>query len=144
MRKSDMNSLINPNFEFRCMGLFTYQGEWIHPRQIETTYEIIYVTQGEVFMHDGDRDIVASAGQLMLLYPGILHFGNRVTSGVSFYWLHFELKNGCELPFGGGFLSHFDNSYLFKEILHYSNLPNSPAYLVNALMNGFGSMPPPY
>ena len=128
-----MNIFTNPNVSFSYAGLFQSDGEWIHPRKIENTYEIIYVASGEVFMREGERDIYAKAGELFLLSPDVWHYGTKVTSGVSFYWAHFKIKNG-ELPFDASFFSKFENSYLFKELLHYNNLPNSPEYLVNAVL----------
>ena len=124
---------MNPNIEFDYAGLFSTQGKWIHPKRIEKTYEIIYVTQGEVFMREGDREIHASRGQLMLLSPNVCHFGTRHTTDVAFYWVHFTIHGG-ELPFAQRFFESFDNSYLFKELLHCNNLPKAPEYLVNSVL----------
>ena len=132
-----MNIFVNPNVSFAYAGLFQSDGEWIHPRKIESTYEIIYVTEGEVCMSEdtpsGTREIYAKKGELFLLSPDAWHYGTKVTKGVSFYWTHFRIKNG-ELPFSPELLVRFENSYLFKELLHYNNLPNSPEYLVNAVL----------
>ena len=128
-----MNILMNPNISFSYAGLFQSDGEWIHPKKIENTYEIIYVTEGEVFMQEGEREIHAKKGEIFLLAPDTWHYGTKVTSGVSFYWAHFKINEG-ELPFETDFFAKFENSYLFKELLHYDNLPNSPKYLVNAVL----------
>ncbi|MBQ8720001.1 MAG: AraC family transcriptional regulator [Clostridia bacterium] len=132
-----MNVLMNPNITFSYGGLFQSESEWIHPRKIETTYEIIYVVEGEVFMAesrpDGEREIHARSGELFLLSPDTLHYGTKVSCNVAFYWLHFSI-NGAELPFAESFFSKFENAYLFKELLHYNNLPAAPEYLVNSVL----------
>ncbi|MBE6636535.1 MAG: helix-turn-helix domain-containing protein [Ruminococcaceae bacterium] len=132
-----MNLLVNPNVSFSYAGLFQSDGEWIHPRKQESTYEILYVTEGEVYMKEdlpsGTREISAKKGDLFLLSPGVWHDGTRVTRGVSFYWAHFHINKG-ELPFSPTLLIRFESSYLFKELLHANNLPNAPDYLVNALL----------
>jgi ribosomal protein L11 methyltransferase len=70
-----MNILINPNVSFWYAGLFQSSGQWIHPQKAEQTYEIIYVTEGEVYMceegPEGERQIHAKAGELVLeIDPG--------------------------------------------------------------------------
>ena len=135
--KSDMNILVNPNVSFSFAGLFQSAGKWIHPKKIEKTYEIICVTEGEVYMREerpeGDREICAKKGELFLLSPNMWHYGTEITENVSFYWLHFSL-NGGELPFSGMSFPKFENAYLFKELLHCNNLPRVPEYLVNSVL----------
>ena len=129
-----MNILLNKNVEFSYAGLFSSgSGMWTHPRREERSFEIIYVTEGKVFMREGNEDYCVAKGQLLLLRPGIEHCGFRESTGVSFYWLHFFLENG-ELPFEKQFFTSFDHAYLFKELLHYNNLPNVPDYLVNSVL----------
>ena len=132
-----MNILTNPNVSFCYAGLFQSGGQWIHPQKTERTYEIIYVTEGEVYMceegPEGPRQIHAKAGELFLLMPQLLHYGTKVTCGVSFYWLHFSLETG-ELPFKSRFFKKVDSGYLFKELLHCNNLPIVPEYLVNSVL----------
>ena len=127
-----MSILQNPNVEFVYAGLFQSQGEWIHPDRIESTYEIIYVTSGEVCLEDGGTAYQLQQGQLLLLPPNRPHRGTRSTHGVGFYWLHFRLRG--ELPFDTRFFSHFEGASLFRELLHYNNLPVSETDLVNALL----------
>ena len=127
-----MNIFVNPNVRFDYAGLFQNEGEWIHPKRTERTYELIYVTEGVVYMREGKKDICAKKGQLFVLSPGVCHYGTQVTEKVAFYWLHFSLDG--ELPFEKRFFESFEDSYLFKEILHYNNLPRVPEYLVNSVL----------
>ena len=128
-----MNILMNPNVDFHYAGLFRTEREWIHPERIETTYEIIYVTKGEVWMREGETEFCLRRGQLVLLMPGICHVGSRPSTDVGFYWVHFTVSYG-KLPFAQRQFDSFENAYLFKELLHYKNLPQAPAYLVNAVL----------
>lgn len=128
-----MNKLINTKLSFRAAGLFSTDEEWIHPERVESTYEIIYVTRGEVYMKEGEKDIYIKEGQLALLEPHVCHKGTRVTKNVSFYWVHFKILDG-ELPFEKRFFERIENQGLFKELLHWNNLPNSPEYLVSATL----------
>lgn len=132
VRISDMNILMNPNVSFSYAGFFQNSGEWIHPKKTEVTYEIVYVTEGEVYMREGDTDIHAKKGELFLLSPGVCHYGTAFTSGVAFYWVHFYTE--ASLPFKKRFFGSFESSYLFKELLHYNNLPHVPEYLVNSVL----------
>ena len=131
--KSVTNILLNPHFSFSYAGRFFCEEAWIHPRRTEETYEIIYVTDGDVYMNDGGVERHAAPGQLMLLCPGVEHSGSRQSTGVSFYWVHFWLTEGV-LPFDQRFFPRFDHAYLFRELLHYVHLPVRPDYLVNALL----------
>ena len=131
--KTDMNILLNPNVKFHYAGLFQSSKTWMHPKRVENTYEIILVTEGTVHMKEGQKDIVAEKGDLFILSPLAEHYGTKPTSNVSFYWLHFSLKD-ISLPFSQTFFQNFENGYLFKEILHYNNLPTPPSELINAVL----------
>lgn len=128
-----MNILLNPNIRFHYAGLFQNEGAWIHPDRTEETYEIIYVIRGKVYLTEESREFCIGEGQVLLLLPGIRHFGSRISSDVSFYWLHFSVEQG-ELPFRQRFFENFEHAALFKELLHCHNLPDVPDYLVNAVL----------
>lgn len=128
-----MNILVNPFVSFRGAGLFYSEKTWTHPKRAEKTYEIIYVTEGVVHMRENGIDTDAKQGQIMLLEPDTLHEGYRESSRVGFYWLHFSLSGG-ELPFKKRFFEHFDSAYLFRELLHCNNLPNSSEHAVNSVL----------
>lgn len=63
------------DLRFDGMGLFEYDGKWIHPEKIEKTYEIIYVVNGEVNICEGDKFITAKRKNLIILSPGVPHKG---------------------------------------------------------------------
>lgn len=128
-----MNILTNNHIVFSYAGLFSTATEWIHPKRIEKTHEIICVTRGKVYIQEGDREYLVKQGQLILLSPNVVHCGTRVTSDVGFYWVHFTANEGA-LPFDKRFFESFNDMHLFKELLHYNNLPNVPEYAVNSVL----------
>lgn len=128
-----MNTIINANISFCYAGLFISDKEWIHPDRVEKTYEIIYVTRGEVFMNDGGKEYKITKGQALLLYPQTRHYGSKNTSGVSFYWIHFFNSGNVALP-ERGLYENIENSAIFKELLHFANLPQKPEYAINAVL----------
>lgn len=127
-----MNIITNPNITFVHAGLFTTDREWIHPDRTEETYEIICVTKGVVYLNDNGREYTLTKGQTLLLFPGVRHYGSRKSSDVSFYWLHFSAKG--ELPLPPRVYDGTESISLFKELLHFENLPNIPEYAVNAVL----------
>lgn len=128
-----MNALAHPNIEFDYAGLFYTDRTWRHPDRVGKNYEIMYVTQGEMYIQEEDRRYSLKRGQVLILSPGKRHLGYRDCEQVRFYWVHFSIKEG-ELPFETRYFESFENSYLFKELLHCNNLPHKPDYLVNSLL----------
>lgn len=127
-----MNELLHPRFKFEYAGLFESAGEWIHPARVEKTFEIICVTKGEVWIAEQEREYCVRAGQVVLLSPYVVHKGTRASREVGFYWVHFHADGG--VPFAARYFEGFEHISLFKELLHYNNLPHPPVYLVNAVL----------
>lgn len=135
VRKTDMNILANEHILFEYAGYFVSNGSWIHPDRTEQTYEIIFVTQGSVFLRDERQgNLEIKTGQVCLLEPGVRHYGTKISEGVCFYWVHFHLKDG-ELPFTQRYFEGFEQKQLFRELLHLCNLMPQPDYAVNAVLN---------
>ena len=68
----DSNKII-----YDYMGLFTTDDNWIHPTSTESTYEIIYVTNGNVYIKEDDICYDLAKGDLIILKPGISHYGYK-------------------------------------------------------------------
>lgn len=128
-----MNILTNPNIAYNYAGLFKSDKEWIHPDRVESTYELIRVTKGEMYMNDNGTEYCVKKGQCLLLYPNVRHYGSRISSDVSFYWVHFHVEQGC-FPIPAGLYMKAEDLSLFKELLHLANLPKCPDYAVNAVL----------
>lgn len=124
--------LIHPSVQFEYAGLFEAPGSWIHPERVERTWEIIYVVRGEVHLTQAGEPLSALPGQVLLLPPGVCHKGAKPSENVRFYWVHFHLKE--ELPFARRHFDRFDSPALFRELLHFNNLPLPPREMVNAIL----------
>ena len=130
-----VNLLENANVMYVYGGLFGSRGLWRHPDRTEVTWELIAVTEGEVCMSVGaDESYTLQKGEVLLLEPGVRHFGSRDTEHVGFYWVHFSLAAGEGLPFDTRHFAAFEDMYLFKELLHDANLPDAGPYLTNAVL----------
>lgn len=132
-------------FAFRGMGLFETDADWIHPDRVETTWELILVRAGDVFLENDGTRYALKKGNLILLPPGVRHFGYAESHGrTSFYWLHFTAPS---LPFPlPTFMDHGAEDDLFRRLLHVSLLPGRPedaaesilAYLLLSLSEEYG------
>ncbi|MGI5878110.1 MAG: AraC family ligand binding domain-containing protein, partial [Christensenellales bacterium] len=68
--------------------------DWSHPERTIDSYELLFVTKGEVYLHyNGERHVLCE-GDAIIIYPGILHGGYKISQGdTSFYWFHFLLSD---------------------------------------------------
>ena len=78
---------------FSNMGLFSSSEPWRHPEVATSSYELIFVTEGVVYIEEGGVEYTLRAGDLFCLRPNIVHKGIRESKNVSFYWLHFYAAN---------------------------------------------------
>ena len=133
VRKSDMIQLNQMNVIFLCMGLFKISEEWIHPEITKNSYEIIYVTEGVVYMYEDGVEYELHKGDLLLMRPYIMHRGYQKSTGeTSFYWVHFQLEKaeGCSDEYPGSAYFHtFTQAAIFKELLHYSTSTIEKQYM---------------
>lgn len=114
-----------PDISFRSCGLFVSRGEWIHPDRVIDSYEIIFVVSGKVFIREGDTDYILQKNDVLLLSPGVRHFGTKHTRDLSFYWMHFD----SDSDFSGKCFSFSDTAALtglFRTLLHNTNTPFYP------------------
>ena len=117
--------MMNDNkLEFRGGGRFLTDREWIHPDKTEITYELIYVTDGDVFLEIEKKSFHLVSKDLIILPLGIPHRGYEISHGrTSFYWIHFMIDDLEEFALAGVVYTGFSNSYLLKELLHFHNSP---------------------
>lgn len=117
--------------EYVSSGLFSTEQKWIHPRRTIDSYEIIYVTEGKVYIEEDGVEYSLSQGDALLLYPGVMHTGSRMSEGeTKFFWLHFKTDNiEC---FGMKKTVSAKGEYitlnLFRELLHIVNTEGTPDY----------------
>lgn len=85
------------NIKFVYMGHFTSRGAWRHPTIQNSTWELVYMTEGEAHLFEGERRFTARAGDAFLLEPGTVHGGTEESpERVSFLWLHFTAESKSE------------------------------------------------
>ncbi len=81
------------SLEYCSMGQFIGKDNWIHPERTISTYEIIYVSSGEVFIEENGQKYHLKEGDLLCLRPNIPHKGYKKSNKAIFFWLHFHAKN---------------------------------------------------
>ena len=117
--------------EYVSSGLFSTEQKWIHPRRIIDSFEIIYVTNGEVHIEEDGTEYHLSRGDSLLLRPGIAHTGSRASEGTTeFFWMHF-LTDDIEsfgLPKTVSAEGEYITLNLFRELLHVVNTDGMPDY----------------
>ena len=111
--------------EFSYMGLFSTDDTWIHPDRTEVTYEIIYVVSGDVYIESAGQRFHLKKKDIIILPPDVRHFGYKSNTGnTKFYWVHFFMTNFDSLLKHSYILNNFTHASLFRELLHYNNIPN--------------------
>lgn len=86
-------------------GQDTYFEGGEHPsRNKINVFDYLFVTSGELFIGEGERQWVVGAGQCLLLRPDQYHYSTRPCKGQThFHWLHFQAL--------GHWLEVMDNSF---------------------------------
>ena len=121
------------NVEFNSIGLFTTTEKWIHPHRCEITTEIIYVTDGEVYLYEEDAEYCLKKGDMIILRPYIRHGGYRESiSKTSFYWLHITGEMPNELY---GVRQGFMGAGLFRELIDYAYRVNKNENAIKTVTN---------
>lgn len=75
---------------FTAAGNLTNEDQFLHPKRIIDSYELICVTKGILHIQSGGQEHRVAPGQFLLLFPEECHFGTVPSRGeLSFYWTHF-------------------------------------------------------
>lgn len=126
------------SLEYCSSGLFVTEETWIHPIRCIDSYEVIWVTQGEVYLREGEAVICLRAGDAMLLRPGVEHGGTQESTGyTSFFWAHFRTDSMESLGLLPGYFTASEPDRLteaFRLLLHVANTPGYPAFAAEASM----------
>ncbi len=116
---------------FVNMGLFSTDSPWIHPTVTVSTFELIYVLEGDVRIFEGDRRYKAKKGDLLLLEAGTEHggFGAPTTERTVFYWLHFHTPDINAWNISGVRAIPDGAEKFFREMMHDAESDNRAAEL---------------
>lgn len=114
------------NISFAYGGLFSSEGNWMHPATTIPTTELIVMIKGQAHLAEQEQEFHLSCGQYVLFEPNKLHCGIQETKEeVSFYWFHFNgrlPKNFMKQS--GSFGEKNRVELLCKQLLHYANTPS--------------------
>ena len=71
-------------------GFFVSRGMGIHPERIITSFEIIFVIQGRLYIEENDTQYCIDENQALILSPGVRHKGTQnYSKNLKYYWIHF-------------------------------------------------------
>lgn len=133
-----MSSSLHPLMEYISSGRFMTDERWIHPIRVIDTYEVLWVTQGEVYLREENEEHLLRVGDLILLRPRVEHGGTRHSNGsASFFWAHFRTDSPESLGLTPGPHTPDEPDRLtsaFRCLLHVGNAPGYPAYAAEAAM----------
>lgn len=146
-RKKEQNSdmkqedYLQYQIQYDYAGKFTSQGTWIHPIGTYETWEIIYMIRGRAHLYEGDRQLTANAGDVVLFRPGVEHGGTAESEEtVSFFWVHGKAEGEKaitalrRLPLHAVNLQHTQIPLLCRQLLNVSSTPQYPNSVHNALL----------
>ncbi|GAB7129342.1 helix-turn-helix domain-containing protein [Silvimonas sp. JCM 19000] len=79
-------------------GLFVAaSANWRHPERKLTSYELIFVKEGVLYLTEAGVEFEVRPGEALLLWPERLHRGHRGASrDLKFYWVHFTVDAAAE------------------------------------------------
>ncbi len=124
-------------------GRFTSRAPWIHKSVPGKYYELMLVTEGEMWMREDGVDYPLTKDMVLVLEPGKLREGYRVSKNrVSFYWIHFldpdpnfsQFKKYTKIP------DPQNLSMLCRQLTHYETkkFPSSVCQsLVHVLLHEY-------
>lgn len=78
------------------IGKFISNGEWIHPDRVMDSYEIIFVTKGEVYINEDGVEYHIQPNEMLILQPNLRHYGSKSSRDTEFFWLHW--RGGPNIP----------------------------------------------
>lgn len=106
------------SIKFSNMGHFIGGERWRHPEISIDTYEIIFVTAGEVYIEEEGSFYLLTEGDMLCLRPGLTHRGYKETDNTRFYWLHFWADNYNKI---GMYQHRTENTHNYKLFFRQMN-----------------------
>lgn len=127
---------INSNrLSFVKAGLFTTNQDWIHPKAIVDTYEIIYVVDGTVNIEENGEKYCIEKGGIIILKPNTVHQGYKKSFGLtSFYWIHFHIDDISYFVKNSYCHTFVTKSSQFRELLHHSHTHNNDVCITDIIL----------
>ncbi len=129
-----MLKLDDAQFSFRSIGELSTTEPYRHMERVMKSYEVIFVTNGILYMEEDGIKYELYPNQIIVLEPDKLHRGYKVyEGGTSFYWMHYT-TDSLPIPFK----TYLGNEYheakqLLKKLLHIAYTPAYSVYARDAL-----------
>ena len=117
------------NLKFKSAGHFSTKEKWRHPRPAVSSWEMIYMIEGEAHLFEGEDRFSVSAGDAVLLSSGVEHGGFEFSySPTSFFWVHVTADGEAssalsELPRIMRSADMTQIPVLARQLLHRANHP---------------------
>ena len=124
----------NTNFSFLSVGELSTENPYIHMKRVIDSFEVIFVTNGTLYMEEDGIQYELTQNQILVLESGKLHRGYKIhEGGTAFYYFHYRTDN-LPIPFK----TYTGNEYhevklLLKKLLHVSHTPSYSVYARDAL-----------
>lgn len=120
-------------FEYEMIGEFRTKSNWIHQERVITSYEMIFVLEGKVYMFEDEEQYEVGANEVIILEPGKRHGGYKVsTEPTAFYWFHFNTDMEILQKIYRD-KEYYDLKYLLKKLLHVTNADTYPPETADSL-----------
>ena len=120
------------------MGVFSGEESWIHPRVKLDTYELIFVSEGIVYIEEEDDRYALSRGDYIILARDAHHGGYRESGCKTvFTWLHFyaEQFEALAIPKTGHAMDARRAEFRLRELGHLAQNGTEQACLECELLS---------
>ncbi len=81
----------------RFLGSVNYRKPWKHFSRILDEYVLYIIKSGELYIREGDTDFILVRGDVLLLEPGVQHYGTRAAC-CEYWFIHFRHDGIKKLP----------------------------------------------
>ena len=115
------------------VGKFISNGTWMHPDRVIDSYEIIFVTRGNVYINKAGTEYDLRENEVILLEPNTRHFGYKSSENTEFFWLHWQTSLAPEMNIDHSVLENpYCVSLYFRQLLD-ARVTNKPSEMLDYL-----------
>lgn len=120
-------------FEYEMIGEFHTESSWMHQTRVITSYEMIFVLKGTVYLFEEGERYELNENEVIILEPHKRHGGYQISEEpTAFYWFHFNTDiEILEKTYRGR--AYYDLKYLLKKLLHVTNEDTYPPETADSL-----------
>jgi len=128
----------NTRLSYDYMGVFTGDEGWVHPRVCIDTHELIFVSEGTVYIEEDGVHYTLRRGDYILLSPALSHGGFAASECKTvFTWLHLQAEgfSALGIPKTGHTADVHRAEYRLREIGHLAKCGAERAYLETEILS---------